>query len=263
LRGATGFSDATSRNEPMKTFDAFISYSRHDQKLVEPLVQLLSLNGRKVFWDAISIQPGEVWENSLEEALKKSRIVVVLWCCDTAVSEWVIREINLALELKKKLVPVLLCSFPTSVTVGKRQWMDLRQSVQHQCSALCHQRVYKTAEESMGEFLRVEGSSKRVGAKTRELITRTGLWTSMITTLATALLIFIAALFQRHEPPPAGHAPETTTAVIVIIAFLVIVALLILTTFWIIRKIRSARSAARDAETERLILQGIGQPSSA
>jgi hypothetical protein len=235
----------------VKQFDAFISYSRNDQKLVEPLVQLMSLNGRRIFWDAISIQPGELWENTLEEALKNSRLVVVLWCCDTAVSDWVNREINLALKFNKKLVPVLLCSFPTSDSIGARQWIDLRRSVRHECSASHGPGPVDQDNEQLTQvvahlpplFLPVAG--KR-------------LW--ILLAAAFAMVVVFGVIFSTYtlkapSPIPLPRpeiVPEPSAS-----ALLVFLLIGILCVARWIRKFRSLRASAYDAETEHLILQGI------
>ena len=118
----------------MEAYDVFLSYSRKDQALVQRLRDLLSLSGRRVFWDAVSITPGQAWATELENALRNSDLVVLLWCCDTAQSKWVKREIRLARKSGKNIVPVLLCAFPPPPSVRKLQWIDLSNFVRHACS---------------------------------------------------------------------------------------------------------------------------------
>ena len=62
----------------MEAYDVFLSYSRKDQALVQRLRDLLSLSGRRVFWDAVSITPGQAWATELEKALRNSDLVVLL-----------------------------------------------------------------------------------------------------------------------------------------------------------------------------------------
>src|SRR5262249_15033260 len=62
-------------------------------------------------------------------------VVVVLWCCHAAASEWVAREITLALEdEKKQIAPVLLCRHPAYNPLSQYQWIDLRAVIRHTCS---------------------------------------------------------------------------------------------------------------------------------
>jgi hypothetical protein len=114
-------------------YDAFLSYSHKDAELVKPLVQMISLNGRRVFWDVHGIAPGDQWANTIVEAIGSTTLLVVLWCCDTAKSEWVNREIDEARKHNVRIVPVLLCDFPLNDSIREFQWIDLRNTLQHKC----------------------------------------------------------------------------------------------------------------------------------
>ena len=242
----------------VKQFDAFVSYSRNDQKLVEPLVQLMSLNGRRIFWDALSIQPGELWESTLEEALRNSRVFVVLWCCDTACSDWVNREINLALKLNKKLVPVLLCSFPTSNSVGARQWIDLRRFVRHECSALhgAHDKdmswvIAAGNEASTQEALRLPPLLLPYSSAAGKRVWLAAAFAAIIIVFGVIFFFWAKSKNFAPAPPLPENTPEPNATALLVLVFLLIGAR------WLVRRIRAIRASAHDAETERLILQGI------
>ena len=117
-------------------YDIFISYSRADEYLVNPISSLVGL-GRKVFWDVRDIEPGENWAKALKDAVGGSGTVIVLWCCHSASSDWVAQEVHQADLLNKTIVPFLLCSNPRSTLVSKYQWIDGRPFVLHQCSTDC------------------------------------------------------------------------------------------------------------------------------
>jgi TIR domain-containing protein len=118
-------------------YDAFISYSHRDSGVVKPLIDLLSVNQQRVFWDG-DLKPGDRWEKVIDNAVKRSGIFVLFWCCDTSQSKEVAREIASALRLKKKIVPVKLCSAPVPHPIGEWQWIDLRSKIHHNCLALVH-----------------------------------------------------------------------------------------------------------------------------
>lgn len=117
----------------MAKFDAFVSYSGLDQNLVTPIVQFLSVGGRRVFWDRVTLTPGERWAPALMEALRVSDTVMVLWCCHAASSEWVAREVATATAAAKPLIPVLLCPYPLEQPLSDYQGIDCRTSLQHRC----------------------------------------------------------------------------------------------------------------------------------
>lgn len=117
----------------MKEYDAFISYSRVDEHLLKPVVQLLSISNRRIFWDTQTIQPGEKWSEAIEEALVSSATVVVLWCCHSAKSDWVKRETTLAAGSAIPLIPMLLCWTSLEAPLSNYQWIDLRAVIRHTC----------------------------------------------------------------------------------------------------------------------------------
>jgi hypothetical protein len=86
----------------------FISYSRNDRHIVEPLVQLLRLRGDLVFFDIDSISPGQLWRDELETAIETAAWFVLFWCAHSSQSREVEREFRAALAKGKKVVPLLL-----------------------------------------------------------------------------------------------------------------------------------------------------------
>src|SRR5215510_6924693 len=89
------------------TLAAFISYSHEDAALVTNLFHLLRSIG-SVFLDTFSILPGDEWRRRIESAIEECVVVLVFWCEHAARSTEVRREYQLALALKKRIVPVLI-----------------------------------------------------------------------------------------------------------------------------------------------------------
>jgi hypothetical protein len=88
----------------------FISYSRADKDLVEPIVQLLRTAPTDVFFDIDSIEPGDIWTDRLERAIKGASSFVIFWCDHSANSAWVRKEWTFAVGNKKRIIPVFLDS---------------------------------------------------------------------------------------------------------------------------------------------------------
>src|SRR6202171_909853 len=172
-------------------YDAFISYSHKDNDVVRPLVELLSVNERRVFWDQ-HLQAGDHWDQLIRSAVKQSGVFVLFWCCDTCGSQYVAEEITLALRLKKKIVPVKLCPAVMPPPLGEWQWIDFRQRVHHLCVDLDQQLAYNTLVSSVQPQAR-SFSWKRAG------------WLSFATALL--LLIFILSMMlHRRSPAPVLFA---------------------------------------------------------
>ena len=130
-----------------KRYDAFISYSHKDAEVVKPLVELLSLNDRRVFWDQ-ELAPGDQWNQVIRSSVKRSSIFVLFWCCDTGQSDYTAEEIAVAVRFKKKIVPAKLCHAAMPWPLSIWQWIDL-QGVEHHCADLDHQTVRLRSAEAI------------------------------------------------------------------------------------------------------------------
>ena len=86
----------------------FISYSRQDQAYVQRLVSFLRSRGLTV-WIDTSLEPGTpTWSRAIETAIDGSVAVVALMSTAAAESAWVDREIDLAQELRRPIIPLHL-----------------------------------------------------------------------------------------------------------------------------------------------------------
>ncbi|HNF71934.1 MAG TPA: TIR domain-containing protein [Chitinophagaceae bacterium] len=84
----------------------FISYSDTDKSVVKRLSNLLTAEGWSVWWDR-QITAGKSFDRVIEDELKQSQCVVVLWNQRSVQSEWVLNEATEA-QQSNKLVPVIL-----------------------------------------------------------------------------------------------------------------------------------------------------------
>ncbi len=106
------------------TSQAFICYSHRDAELVNSLFQLLRSMG-SVFMDTFNLMPGDEWRPELHDAIATCSVFFIFWCYHAAESEEVRREYQLALERKKRVVPVLLDITPLPPELRAFQWIDL------------------------------------------------------------------------------------------------------------------------------------------
>lgn len=135
----------------------FVSYSRHDERLVKPLAGLIGLASEEaVFLDVEQLKPGDRWETKLINAIRQSSVFVLCWCCRSEKSEFVRKEIALALQSRqKKVVPVLFCSAPLPRDISEWQWIDLKGRVCHECEHLGHQTETVNKENQVPEKIRI------------------------------------------------------------------------------------------------------------
>ncbi len=85
-------------------YDVFISYSSHDQKIVEGLCAYLEQHKIRCFVAYRDIPRGVVWARAIVEALDESRMMVVVFSENFNNSDQVDREIELASEDKKPIL---------------------------------------------------------------------------------------------------------------------------------------------------------------
>jgi hypothetical protein len=108
----------------------FASYAREDQLLVRPLVEWLQLVG-EVFFDQDDIKPGDKWEARLETAIRKARKVLVFWCRHAAKSKWVEKEYELAIELDKTVIPIVMDNTKLPPALRVYEYKDARRFSRH------------------------------------------------------------------------------------------------------------------------------------
>lgn len=85
-------------------YDVFISYSSHDQKIVEGLSAYLEQHKIRCFVAYRDIPRGVVWARAIVEALDESRMMLVVFSEHFNNSDQVDREIELASEDKKPIL---------------------------------------------------------------------------------------------------------------------------------------------------------------
>lgn len=95
----------------------FVSYSRQDQKYTRKLVDDLRQRGFEV-WIDDRVDFGDQWWRTIVQAIRSCRSLVVVMTPDSEESEWVEREVQLALREGKPIFPVLLRGreFPLLIT---------------------------------------------------------------------------------------------------------------------------------------------------
>lgn len=115
---------------PLSTSHVFISYSRRDTEVMQRIVSFLRGQGLKAWVDNEKLVPGTpIWEREIEKAIDAAYAVVVVLSPDAKESVWVLNELTLADEYKKRVFPVLVRGdFRESIhfRLVTRQFVDLR-----------------------------------------------------------------------------------------------------------------------------------------
>jgi hypothetical protein len=113
-------------------YDVFISYSREDSDIIDPVVQFVrALRNSPVFRDIDNIIAGKKWEPQLMEALTDASLVIVFWCEHSATSSYVQKEYKFAIEHDKDILPVLLDKTKMPKDLSAFQAIDLSNTIMH------------------------------------------------------------------------------------------------------------------------------------
>ena len=105
----------------------FFSYSRDDSQFVLELAGELRNAGAPIWLDQLDISPGNHWDSTIEEALQKSGVLLVVLSKTSVESNNVMDEVSFALEEQKKVVPVLKEQCEIPFRLRRLQHADFRE----------------------------------------------------------------------------------------------------------------------------------------
>ncbi len=127
---------ATQTPEPLRLF---ISYSRGDRAMIDPLVERIEAHGLDAVLDTEDIAPGEDWRLRLSGMIAKAHAVVVCISRHSLASEICRWELQQATALSKRLIPVLVDSVDTAAIPPELARLNLivanDQTVLHSAAA--------------------------------------------------------------------------------------------------------------------------------
>ena len=106
--------------------DAFISYSRRDAEFVTRLSQALKDQGKDCWIDVDGIRAGEVFPAVLRSAIESSDAFVFVISPDSVSSPYCIQEVEHAVGLNKRVVPVVFRAVPDERVpegIRERHWI--------------------------------------------------------------------------------------------------------------------------------------------
>ena len=110
--------------------EVFISYSSFDRDRVMPVVDSLRSNGISVWVDEGNIHAADLWSEQIVQAIADCRVMVVMLSQHSTDSHNVVKEVMLASEQKKALLPVYL------------EPADVPAKLQYQLAGIQHLELY-------------------------------------------------------------------------------------------------------------------------
>lgn len=104
-------SESDSEKTTSSSKDVFISYRHVNKDLVKPIKEELKRRGISVFKDHDDIDSGMDYSETIARAIKKCKILLVVWTQEADQSKHMLREIEMAFDLHKKVIPYKVGSF--------------------------------------------------------------------------------------------------------------------------------------------------------
>jgi hypothetical protein len=90
----------------------FVSYSRKDREVVAAIVTALRAAGDQVWVDLEGIAPSTMWMEEIKTAIANADSVIFVISPDSVNSRVCVIELKYAVELSKRIVPVLIRDTP-------------------------------------------------------------------------------------------------------------------------------------------------------
>ena len=109
----------------------FVSYAREDQAVARRLCDALESRGRDLWVDWEGIPPSAEWLAEIEKGIRAADAFVFMLSPDSLTSDVCRQELDIALSLNKRLVPVVLRDAgdtPIPPDLARLNWIFLRET---------------------------------------------------------------------------------------------------------------------------------------
>jgi tetratricopeptide (TPR) repeat protein len=107
--------------------DAFISHSSRNRSVASRLEQALEGKGLRVWLDDSEIRLGVLLGTELQDSIRASRVVLLLWSEHAASSRWVTSEWLTAFHMNRFIVPCVLDDTPLPQCLRNNIFLRLRR----------------------------------------------------------------------------------------------------------------------------------------
>jgi hypothetical protein len=119
-----------------RRLDAFLSHSSKDKPVASRIVDSVEEAGFSVWFDRDNLRGGDPLIQELQDALSKSKSLILVWSKSASKSEWVDAEWQAAYYLKKKIIPCILDRTPLRPFLLRYISCDFRESYDSGASKL-------------------------------------------------------------------------------------------------------------------------------
>ena len=195
--------------------EVFISYASEDRERILDLVERLRGAGVSVWIDQMGIEGATMWSQEIVEAIDSCKVLILAISQRSTESENVVKELALASERRKKILPVCLDS------------SGIPKSMEYQLAGIQRVEYVQGGEEqgllamirSLGKLgVTVSSEASEEAAKAPGFVSHghshhggpglakreSAVWLKVVASVAVLALLGLAgALFMDSSPPPA------------------------------------------------------------
>lgn len=186
----------------------FLSYSREDRHLVEPLAALLERAGHSVWWDR-RIAGGSDFSAEIARELTAAAVVLVAWSNASVVSHWVKDEAAEGRD-RGRLIPLLLDQATAPLGFRQIQAIDLAGWNGNGRPAAFDELL--RAIDLVGSSLESPVPERPASEPPPPVATRPSKLPWLVAGLFAVALIAVTAFLLLRQQPAPGVAAETVTS---------------------------------------------------
>ena len=189
----------------------FVSYARSDQEQVFPIVEKLREKGLNIWIDQEGIHGAKLWSQEIVHAIEGCKVFILFASSTAFQSENVTKELALASEARKQILPVFLEDAPIPAAMKYQL-----AGIQH----LIHQRGQE--QQTIDNILRtlsnleIDSAEAPPPAPTishAPMRTKPASKTPLAIAAVVALLAVLAFFFMKGDPQPGTDKPSTAAKV--------------------------------------------------
>jgi len=156
------------------THDVFISYSSKNKTAADAICHVLEENGVKCWMAPRDIPAGSEYGDLIDDAIKSSAIVVVVFSQTAAESPWVKGELNIAFEESKTIIPFRIDSTPLKgqnrVILNQKHWIDAYPDYEEKFSDLVNAVLHALGRNPIENNKLITIDNKRINLKRKPIL---------------------------------------------------------------------------------------------
>ena len=196
----------------------FISYSRRDSEFVDRLIQQLEKNGFDAWIDREDIRGGAAWGAAISEAIRRSQAVIVVLSSGSTASDNVARELSLADQHKRPIIPVRFEASPLSAALEFQlaglQIIEFTQAGFSDSVDKVVQALHTLSPPGFQAGEQIEPNKTTTQQKSRAgSLQLQGYWLLGTLLVVTVLVIGIKQMGAERRDPRTGGAQERASPV--------------------------------------------------